>query len=327
MAKRLGKKGIFLSLISILIIAAFLIIFSSSGIELKKDLTSTKTRIENVNDYVLDMENVYLERILEAVGRRALISLVLYINLTDQYVANLKVDFAEVLTEGTIGGVPIDDITGQSLMTGNTYVDWINKFKATAKSLYKVDTLFSVNRIHVFQEDPWTVNVWANTTFAVYSETAKWEKRIMVKTKIDIEKLHDPYYLINTNGLYSNRINRTEFKVNEWDEVKLKHHIKYGEYVHFEDSDAPSFLMRFNNTIRASSCCGIESIVNPDKLLSPDQEESYADYQFFSQAVQCEDLYNINSVKPEYDFVKLDLSHISLYRIPFTDVTSTTCPS
>jgi hypothetical protein len=76
--KQFGKKGIFLTFISIAIIAAAILIFTPSDVNLKKDLSVVKTRVSNVNEYVLDLENVYLERTLQATGRRTIIALIKY---------------------------------------------------------------------------------------------------------------------------------------------------------------------------------------------------------------------------------------------------------
>ncbi|MCH8329397.1 MAG: hypothetical protein IIB81_03310 [Nanoarchaeota archaeon] len=56
--KQFGKKGMFLTFISIAIIAAAVIIFTPSDINLRKDISVIKTRVTIVNNYVLDLENV-----------------------------------------------------------------------------------------------------------------------------------------------------------------------------------------------------------------------------------------------------------------------------
>ena len=77
--KQLSKKGMFLTFISIAIIAALIVIFIPSNINLGKDLQATETRVSNVNEYVSDLENVYLERALYATGTKALIAMTRYL--------------------------------------------------------------------------------------------------------------------------------------------------------------------------------------------------------------------------------------------------------
>ena len=50
MRLRFGKKGIFLTFISIAIIAAVIIIFTPSDVSLKKDTTAIDTRVSKIND-------------------------------------------------------------------------------------------------------------------------------------------------------------------------------------------------------------------------------------------------------------------------------------
>ena len=76
--RKLNKKGLFLTFISIAIVAAMIAIFTPPNISLEKDISAVKARVENVNEYVFDLENVYLENTLNAIGRRAIIALIDY---------------------------------------------------------------------------------------------------------------------------------------------------------------------------------------------------------------------------------------------------------
>ena len=75
--KNLGKKGIFLTFISIAIIAAIIIIFTPADISLEEDI-SIQTRVSNVNNYVLDLENVYFDRTLQSSGIKTVLALIRY---------------------------------------------------------------------------------------------------------------------------------------------------------------------------------------------------------------------------------------------------------
>ena len=78
--------------------------------------------------------------------------------------------------------------------------------------------------------------------------------------------------------------------------------------------------MRFTNTISSSSCCGIESLVNPNKISPSDQRESYVDYLFWSHRFSndCTQLYNINGLWDEFSFFKLELDHVVRYNVQGT---------
>ena len=84
-------------------------------------------------------------------------------------------------------------------------------------------------------------------------------------------------------------------------------------------------LMRFTNAITNSSCCGIESMVNPNKVNPSDQIESYADYHFWSHkfANNCTQLYNITGLWDEFRYFKLDFEHVARYNITAQDAVRT----
>jgi len=320
--KQLGKKGIFLTFIAISLIAAFILIFLPSGISLRKDIPVINTRVTTINEYVVDLENVYLERALQSAGTKTTIALIKYMQSRNRFLANFEDSFKEVLLQGTIDGQPIDSFIEPDIMAGNAYPEWLAKIKATADNAFNINTNFSAiaaNDIRVYQTSPWLLTVDANISFTVSSETASWNKSIVVRSGIDIQNFNDPYYLINTQGLYSNRINKSSVSFDEWDINKVKDHIRHGTYVHFERSKAPNFIMRFTNTSLNSGCCGIESAVNPSKPAIGDKMESYADYLFFNHTYQnrCTELYNITepSFKSEFPHFKLDFEHLVLYNL------------
>jgi len=210
--KNLGKKGIFLTFIAISIIAALIIIFRPSDLNVGEDSEAIKTRIANVNEYVSDLENVYLERTLHATGIKTINSLILYTEINGFFtdLPAFEANFKEVLLNGTIGEAPIDSITGQEIMKDNTYNDWLGNISIIAKDAFNVNTNFTVYDIKVYQIRPWFVNVDANVSFLVSSETALWDKNTTIRTEIGLEGFEDPYYLVNTGGAYSNRINKSK---------------------------------------------------------------------------------------------------------------------
>ena len=321
---KLGKKGVFLTFISIIIIAAIIIIFTPTKINVKEDISVIKTRVENVNEYVLDLENVYLERTLQAIGRKTILSLILYVDIIGPFATSTDFEnaFAEVLLSGTIGGTPIDSITGQTIMTGNTYNDWIDKIKTTAQNTFNIDTTFNtinIADIQVNQATPWFVDVEADITFSATSETASWTKDVTIKAQIPVENFDDPYYLANTDPNYVNKIRRSGTKFDEWNLNKVKDFIRDGNYTHFQNSNAPSFLMRFYDDVSPSSCCGIESLVNPNNPQISNKDVSYVDYLYWSDTENCNNppksLFKVDAINTEFTNLKFDLNHLAKYKL------------
>ena len=315
---QLGKKGMFLTLISISIIAAVIIIFTPSGLDLSKDIPVIKTRVSNVNEYVLDLENVYLENALKATGRKTLIGLIGHVKDNGFFANAVEFEnaFSEVLLRGKYNGNNI------GVMDENTYNDWLNQIVITAKNTYNIDTTFSpiqLTDIQVYQIRPWFIEVEADITFSVTSETASWTRDVTIKTEISVENFDDPYYLVNTGGSYINKIRKSDTKFDEWSDEKVIDFIEDGNYTHFEDSQAPSFLMRFYNDISASSCCGIESLVNPNNPSISNKSVSYVDYLYWSSVENCANppytLLRVDKIHTEFPNFKFDLNHLAKYKL------------
>ncbi len=322
-----SRKGIFFTLISITIIAIFMLVYTpQADITLQKDSESVKSRIFIIDGFVDELEDRYLETVLRASAHKAILSLIYYINSssTPQFLANFDSAFYEVIVKGNINNVPIDSITGRKIMDNSTLMNWTEKIILTAKETYNVNATISINNASASQTRPWAIDVFLNFNLTIRSDVAYWDRNnITIRTSIDIEGFHDPYYIVNTNRQYSPTIKKSGVEFNKWNLTFAREHLRNATYVHWQDSEAPSFIMRFDNSIEASSCCGIESLVDPNKISQPDQRESYVDYLFWTHEYnsQCALLYNIT--KPgvniglwdEFRHIKLDFDHVVKYNI------------
>jgi hypothetical protein len=327
MAIRKNKKGLFLTFISIAIIAAMISIFAPTDINLKKDISVVKTRVNNIDNYVFDLEKVYLENTLNAIGRRTIIALIDYMGTEGIFLTNFHDDFSQVLLDGTIvhptdGSQPIDNYIDPDIMTGNTFNDKLNEIKTAANNAFNVDTVFNpINPtdIRVQQSNPWFVNVEMDISLTVTTAegTAAWSKPVTVITDINVKNFRDPYYLVKTGGSYENSIIETKTKFDEWTVEKVKDHIRDGTYVHFQSSNAPNFLSRFVDDVTASSCCGIESLVDDDKLpiVQKNKKISYVDYLYWDPDYDCDASYTLFKVSSVHPNFKIDLDHLAKYEL------------
>lgn len=317
---KIAKNAMFFTFIAITIIAIFILVFTpQADVSLKRNAQSTKTRINSVDNYVDDLQNRYFETVLRATTYKTILSLALYANSTGSYLANFDSSFSSVMLTGKINGVDIDSITGKRIMFNNTLIDWNNRMANTARDVLNLNTIIIVNNVSAFQTYPWTVDTAMSVNFTVISNVAQWTRSSIVTTTLGIEDLPDPYYLVNTRstGSYANSIKKSSVKFNEWNLAQVRANLRNGTYVHWQDSTAPSFLMRFTNTITNSSCCGIESFVNPNKVNPSDQRESYVDYLFWSRRFSnnCTQLYNITGLWDEFRYFKLDFDNVVKYNL------------
>lgn len=322
---KLGKKGIFLTFIAISLIAAFMIIFAPTPIDILDDSKSVEVRVKTLNNLAEDLEKVYLERALYSISVKSINSIIGYMESENQFIADFENAFSEVAYLGTINEVPIDNYLNPNIMNEDTYLSMIQQMIGLSEKAYGIDMDIYVHGFRVYQERPWSMIIESNVSYEIISETAVWSRNPIIRTEVSILRFKDPLFSANTNGAYSKVINKTDIRINEWNEGSVRDHLRYGTYVHFEESKAPSFIMRFTNDTRNSSCCGIESMVNPNLLLISDHTESYADYQFFNGTYtdKCEEIYNLTGLWDEYTDFKLDLAHIANYNLTYIDIVRT----
>ncbi len=328
----LKKKGIFFTFIAITIMTLFLIVFTPQAeISLQKDMQATSARISSIDNYVNDLETRYFETVLRATTYKAILSLTYYINSTGFFIPNLDSAFSEVMLNGTINNVPIDSITNKKIMDNSTLTNWSSRISEAAKDTLNVNTTIILINVTAFQTKPWDIDSMLKINITVKSNVAEWRKTAIISATISIEGLHDPYYFVNTNKAYANQVKKSSVEFDQWNITKVREHLRNGTYVYWQNPDAPSFLMRFTNTITSSSCCGIESLVNPNKISPADQIDSYADYILWDTTnnVPCSQLYNITNpatgggIWDEFKYFKLDLGHTIKYNITPQDAVKT----
>lgn len=319
MAIKNNKKGIFFTFIAILLITVLMITFKpETELSFNKDIPGIKTRVTKIDNFVTDFENVYLPNIMKSTTYRTLTALTYYMNVTDSFLADLQSAFKEVLLNGTINNNPIDDIIGEDIMDNNTLINWTNTIKASAEETLNLNLNFNITYVNIHQTTPWFIDIWLIISYSVSSDIATWTRNdILIKTKLSIDNLYDPLYYVNTDGAYKKRINQTDTKFDEWNTENLEGFIRNETYFHWQDSTAPNFLMRFTGDFSPSSCCGIESAVNPSNPSIGDQVEIYLDYLYFDPSSNpvCTELYHITGLNPAFSDFKLDWSNVGKYLV------------
>lgn len=329
---KVKKKAIFFTFIAIVIMAVFILVLTpQADISLQKDTQAIKKKIGSVDNYVASLEDSYFETVLRATTFKTMLSLVFYVNSTGKFLANIDQIFFEVITNGTVNNVPIDSLTGKKIMENSTLTNWSNRIIQVGWDTYNVNTTIVIVNVSVNQTDPWRLTPSLLLNITVKSNFAEWRRNATISTTIGIEELYDPYYLINTVGLFSygKKIKKSEIPFDKWNISQVRVTLKNAAYVYWKTTKAPSYLMRFVNNTNNSECCGIESLVDPAKIAPQDQMGSYVDYLFWSYAynsvANCTRLYNITNpatgggIWDEYKYFKLDFDHVVLYNITSND--------
>ena len=313
MAIKNNKKGILFTFIAILLITVLMMFLNpQTELSFNKDIPVVKTRVTKINNFVTDFENVYLPSIMRSTTYRALTALTYYMNVENSFLANLQPAFKEVLFNGTINKNPID------IMDDNTLINWTNTIKASAEETLNVNLNFNLTYVNIFQTTPWFIDIWLILSYSVSSEIATWTRNdILIKTKLSVDNLYDPLYYVNTDGAYKKKINQIDIKFDGWNVDNLSLFIGEEGYFHWQDSNAPNFLMRFTSDFSSSPCCGIESAVDPSNPSIGDKVEIYLDYLYFNPSSNpvCTELYSITGLDSAFSDFKLDWSNVGKYLV------------
>lgn len=253
---------------------------------LKDEIEVIEIRVDTMNDFVKDLEND-IENAIFISGFRSLLSLEDYMMKYDNFIDNLGTSlntaFSESFRLGKITGTSGTD--KMHLMENNTFINWTAKMKEQANKT-DISLDFTINSVSIAQTEPWMVGVTVNLDINVKDNknTASWviDDKSYTK-KINITGFVDPLYLVNNNGLINNTIRKTT--VPDFLGGNLATHLNNNYYT--ENTDAPSYLMRFENDL-GSSANGIESLANVGSIssigLGPSGKTA-VDHLYFSSTI------------------------------------------
>lgn len=303
------RKAMFFSIIAIIISSAIVFSFSVSyKYRLKEKSATIQTRVESMNNFIIDMEDD-MDNAIFIIGFRSILSLEQYITSTGLFLKNTQSDFKEVFLNGTVNGTKIN------VMEDSTFLNWTGKIQ---KQAGKLDIIinFEVSDVLISQVDPWHVSISLNLTLNVSDKKkiASWTKSNFLSRKINIEGFEDPFYTINSFGRVFNIItksNITDFVDQSTnDTTNLQLHLDNSYYI--ESDTAPNFLMRLEGNLSDSSS-GIESLVDLADFVQQDVqifERSVVDYIYFgNRSTNDKEIYFM----PSWFRLDTDDNHVNVY--------------
>jgi len=326
----IGKKGIFLTLTSLLMVVAIMTFMlpSYEPIPQMSRILTVRTRVLKANDFVRDTQDILAERVLVGSSYGALRSIVSYVNAspTKEALEDFNYTFREVLMNGTVNNEDLyvdHDIT---YMRNNTLTEKLEYLRLMAGDELQLTANFTVLEVNVYQNNDTSydkIGVDMNLSIFVDAGLAIWNTTTVVTAMLDVDRLYDPYYIFNADIPDNARIIQFTARDN-WSVSQVYDHIDDINYT-FEP-DGPSYLMRLENLSNGSVCCGIESFINPDALgIVEDEPWSYADYCYYGRV--CNDsrtgkksLWNVTGLSTDdsadkfYGF-KLEIYHLDKYNL------------
>ena len=300
-----NKKGIFFTFAAIVLSIIIILSFNTYNIyRMKDEIELVEIRINTMNRFVKDMQED-MENAVFIAGFRAILSLEDYMMKHDKFMdqddsPNLATGFKSLFLNGTIiTGVATETM---GLMKNNSFRNWTKRMEMQAD---KTGILlgFTINDVTISHSEPWMVDVSVDLRIKVNDTkgTASWEINKVFTKKINISAFVDPLYLVNNNGLVNNTMTVTTVNPSA-SSSDLNTHLINSYYI--EHSDAPSYLMRFENNL-GSSTHGIESLVNSQERINAGLsalDRSAVDYIYFGTQVTT----NCKINNPSYSWFKLD---------------------
>lgn len=289
MKKQFGKKGIFFTLISIMIVSLFLLFYSAQkDLAIKEHGDIAKSRITSTNKFANSIEEVYLERVIKALGQKALNATIKNIISTGVFRENISFDMQQIIMAGTIKDLsetadPTDPNMTLDDMVGFTLIEWLDNLTIITREELNLISEYFVNGIYIKQVTPWIVEITLDINYSINSSkvVAFQRQHVIVSANFTILNYTDPYIAVHTyieddNGeQIEEQVFRRIIKVSDPDPIFnsetgelgpgsrekewFKEFVTNGSYLS-EKNSAPSFLMRLENNTNASDCCGIISM-------------------------------------------------------------------
>ncbi|MDI3544134.1 MAG: hypothetical protein PWQ28_415 [Candidatus Woesearchaeota archaeon] len=360
----MNKKGVFFTIMSITLISVVLLILAPYPQQsLMMIERADKTALEYGNDFFVYLENSILPSMVKASSYSAL--------------NNISREYDSLLSSGkdfeTAFKMLLWNETSTIAGLGNPYnmtyllTELEKEFDESSPDTFSLSLSknYTESNISIFQNDitgPYQVGVNVSVKASLKTNVANWSSTIHITSYVPIIGLEDPVYAHYTEGKYHNYFNLSTLDLGRnlsatpdqllalytpvqigcflnkaWNSSCFEDHVNRSAY--FKNSRAPSFIQRMNLDITYnSSCCGIESFLNPAKIdmssihYGPDYNDpdgddknmTYVDYCFFSG--QCggiegdnpdrmkliTDLYCLNDTFP---YIKIDYMRLDYYNL------------
>lgn len=314
-----NKRGVFFTFLAFTIITAIFMSFTGvPRISFYQEQEVVESEFLLLTAYTKDLQENYVKNVLISQTYKALNTMLNYNNETGP-INNVSEEFTELITDGTLFGIP------RSEMNGQLTSDWTDKIDQMADEVYSIDSNLTILNATMAQYSPWHIRVVVNFTVDTRLKNMSYLFNDSLVINIPITGLRDPVYLINDGTPHT--INRTE--VVDWDSSAVLEMLQDRTYRHTVQS--PSFLMRLVGDNTNSTCCGIESLINSNYVNPVDYNVSFVDYLFWSRNRSCDvseyEMYNYSGVSDTAigrGFI-LDTEYSALYNLSVSERLATTC--
>jgi hypothetical protein len=338
--KKLRKKAVLFSLISVLFSVLFITIFSQNFNTLYEDrIPGSNIRIKVIDTYVRNFET-YLGDSVKVSTYRTLDALTKYNYNRQAFFSDFN-NFNQTFRNCMIcNHVDCNNLASTDCGLGQYYLEArLNNITNLSNEELNIKTTYKINSINIEQRLAFEVEVKINVSYNITDKSdenyyAKWSKEILLTQPISLIGLLEPTGNINdTTNTYNRTIKRykgvCEYDDSGgcWDSDTTQ---QFYQDISFRlQKNSTSFLQRYWNDTSPSSCCGIETILHPSELPMPaDGNRSYMEHYYWSDIYKCSipgmtiSIYLLNG-----DRVSLDSGAASRYGLTESDIVGIVCRS
>ena len=346
-----NKKGIFFTLIAILMVTVFFAALSPrQGDDIRDEIPATQTRMKVTDNFITLLRTAYIPTAMRTSSYNALVAISEYQKshgLRFENHSELQRHFAEVMINGSMDCGTYRSVeqcicnctnTNLSYMKNKTLTQRLRDIVDLSNSDLQIRTNFSYRDYNVsLSQDndtgPFQVRVNATVNFTSTNGLAWWNFTETYAAVFNVEGIEDPLYSVESRNvtqdgtIYTNRF--VETNVTVWNATAVFEQIDQRKYAY--NPSGTSVLTRFTVTNESSPCCGVESFINTHVMnnsnVTGKAEKSFVDWCFFGDRcpedrpnVEPAHLYNISCITNAsrnakfYNF-RLDVYSISRYNL------------
>lgn len=333
--KKFKRKAVLFSLISVLFSVLFVTIFSQNFKTTYEDrIPGSNIRIKVMDTYVRNFET-YLGDSIKISTYRTLDAITNIKHterafFTDE--ASFNTTFSECMKCGYTNCVArVTECNLQYYLEAR-----LNNITNLSDEELNIKTTYKINSIKIEHESAFNVRTTVNISYNVTDDSeelnyARWNKNIIVEQSVSIIGLLDPIGNINDG---TNTYNRTikeytgtcQGDPSCWDPTNTEEFYEDMSFTLAKDRGI-SFLQRYWNDTTPSKY-GIETIIHPTELPSPDGNNSFIDRRYWNNTFTCN--YNpgmsISIYVLDGEYVSLDSNSSSWYGLTVGDMYGIVCP-
>ena len=321
----MNKKAMFFTLIAIVMVVTIMAFFlpDAGYISQSSKIPTVRIRVAKANNLIRNFKTDLVENELKSSGYYGVKQVLKCMQYKEQFLADYEGDFYEIMVNGTLNDNNLTYECGSDYMINKSLNYRLNLLSEMPEEQLHIFTNFTIMDVSMYQSNEtsfYKLGLMLDYNIKMDAGIARWDTNTTLTTMIDLDEFNDPYYIGNANMTNNiDFVNTTDWTVplvnDQIDNIRYT----YSEY-------APSFIMRLENNSNKSSCCGMESFINPYAMnMTTDEPWAYVDYCFYGRECQGsipgnKSLWNITgissvSISEKYYMFKLDSYHLAKYNL------------